>query len=150
MTSKNSNLSDSIFIQPLELKGYDFRMYVMDEILRIVPYDNNFPVEYDDVLNKEYTFDYPTEIMAIDCEMDGVPPPESDTVIRVSLINSNGGIVFDSLIYPEIAVTQSRTAIHGIKAKDYKNAPFFNEAEEILRKLCKGSLIIGHSVLTDL
>ena len=93
--------------------------------------------------------------MALDCEMDAGPDLQP-VLVRASLVNSEGQLVFDSLADPGV-VGQSHSFIHGIRPSDYSGAPSVEEVCAHLLQLCSGKygpaegcVIVGHSVEHDL
>jgi len=66
-----------------------------------------------------------TEFIAMDCEMEGGAFNEVDLLIRASLVDFRGNVIFDSLVKPPGKVQEKRSHIHGIEEEDYKEAPSF-------------------------
>lgn len=63
-----------------------------------------------------------TRVVAIDCEMVGVGPGGEDSILaRVSLVNHFGKCIYDKYVKPSEYVTDYRTAVSGIRAKDIVN-----------------------------
>ena len=59
--------------------------------------------------------------VAVDCEMD--QSDGKNYLCKVSIVAEDGTLLFDSLVNPEVTITYSLFAIHGIKAAWYKTAP---------------------------
>lgn len=56
-----------------------------------------------------------TEFIALDCEMEGAAFDQVDLLIRASLVDFRGNVVFDSLVKPPGKVSEKRSHIHGIE-----------------------------------
>lgn len=150
MKSNNYQQNGNIFYQKLSYGGKHMEMHVMDEMLDVSPWDKHRPMSQHSLLNYGYKFEGPTEFLAIDCEMEGVKSPYCDTVVRVSIVNQYGGIVLDTLVKPLHLVNQPRGAIHGIDQRDYKNAVDFKDVEDMVERLCRGRIVVGHSTIHDI
>ena len=57
----------------------------------------------------------------MDCEMVGTGPKGSQSILaRVSVVNQYGACVLDKYVTPREPVTDYRTFVSGIRAKDLK------------------------------
>ncbi|CAO1617020.1 unnamed protein product [Parajaminaea phylloscopi] len=93
----------------------------------------------------------PGQYVAIDCEMVGVGPKGSESVLaRVSIVNWHGHVLLDRFVRPMEKVTDYRTWVSGIRAKDLKGAPTLKEVQDEVSKLIKGRVLVGHAIQNDL
>ena len=93
----------------------------------------------------------PGSYIAIDCEMVGVGPRGSESVLaRVSIVNWHGYTLMDSFVKPREKVTDYRTWVSGIRPKDLVKAPPFQEVQTKVAELIKGKTIVGHAIHNDL
>jgi len=89
--------------------------------------------------------------IAIDCEMVGVGPDGTQSVLaRVSIVNFNGVMVLDKYVRPMERVTDFRTPISGITPKLLANAHDFKDVQREVAEILKDRIIIGHSIHYDL
>ncbi|KAK6531218.1 3'-5' exonuclease [Arthrobotrys megalospora] len=90
--------------------------------------------------------------IAIDCEMVGVGPPDHElsALARVSLVNYNGHCVLDTFVKPKERVTDWRTWVSGVSAKDMANAMTLEEAQKKVHDIIDGKILIGHAIHNDL
>jgi len=64
-----------------------------------------------------------TKILALDCEF--VKSSTKDLLARVSIVNSRGELVFDTLVNPEEYISDYITHITGITPEMLKDAPSY-------------------------
>ncbi|KAG0148763.1 hypothetical protein CROQUDRAFT_32672, partial [Cronartium quercuum f. sp. fusiforme G11] len=89
--------------------------------------------------------------LAIDCEMVGVGPNGSESVLaRVSIVNYYGTVIYDTYVSPKEKVTDYRTWVSGIKPEHLKDASPFEEVAAKVANLIKGKILIGHAITNDL
>ncbi|KAK6499757.1 3'-5' exonuclease [Arthrobotrys musiformis] len=90
--------------------------------------------------------------IAIDCEMVGVGPPDHElsALARVSLVNYNGHCVLDTFVKPKERVTDWRTWVSGVSAKDMAKAMTLEEAQKRVHEIIDGKILIGHAIHNDL
>ncbi|KAK6363511.1 3'-5' exonuclease [Orbilia blumenaviensis] len=90
--------------------------------------------------------------IAIDCEMVGVGPPDHElsALARVSLVNYNGHCVLDTFVRPKERVTDWRTWVSGVSAKDMAKAITLEEAQKKVHDIIDGKILIGHAIHNDL
>lgn len=90
--------------------------------------------------------------IAIDCEMVGVGPPDHElsALARVSLVNYNGHCVLDTFVKPKERVTDWRTWVSGVSAKDMAKAITLEEAQKKVHEIINGKILIGHAIHNDL
>ena len=93
-----------------------------------------------------------TNFAVVDLETTGLFPNGADRVIEVAVINMDSrGKIFNeycTLINPKRDV--SMTQIHGISARDVKNAPIFSEIAGDLLSLLAGAVFVAHNVNFDI
>lgn len=63
--------------------------------------------------------------MAVDCEMD--QSDHKNYVCKVTLVDESGAILLDTLVNPEVPITYSLYAIHGIRSEWLQTAPTLKE-----------------------
>jgi RNA exonuclease 4 len=79
------------------------------------------------------------------------PDPDKDSALaRVSIVNWNGDQVYDSFVVPKEKVTDWRTPISGVSAKDIKHARSLEEVQSDVAKILEGVVLVGHAVRNDL
>ncbi|KAL9180204.1 hypothetical protein ACHAXT_008174 [Thalassiosira profunda] len=97
--------------------------------------------------------------VAIDCEMcqtrDPVTGRTNDKALcRVSLVNAQdpNDVLLDTLVKPEWPVSDHRTWVNGISAKDLEDVKFtLKHAQQFLGMVCSDqTVIVGHAVHNDL
>ncbi len=92
-----------------------------------------------------------TRLLAIDCEMVGAGVGGSLSILaRVSIVNSNGAVVYDTYVSPTDRVTDWRTRFSGIRPHHVKDAPKKSEVVEKVRRLVAGRVLLGHAIHNDL
>lgn len=93
-----------------------------------------------------------TNFAVVDLETTGLFPNGADRVIEVAVINMDSrGKIFNeycTLINPKRDV--SMTQIHGISARDVKNAPIFSEIAGDLLSMLAGAVFVAHNVNFDI
>ena len=89
--------------------------------------------------------------IAVDCEMVGVGPRGSRSVLaRVSIVNWHGHVVLDRFVKPKELVTDYRTWVSGVRARDLRDAPSFEAVQKEVADLFRGRVVVGHAVDNDL
>ncbi|KAN0070342.1 Ribonuclease H-like domain containing protein [Elaphomyces granulatus] len=90
--------------------------------------------------------------VAIDCEMIGVGPnPDKESALaRVSIVNWNGDQVYDSFVRPKEKVTDWRTRVSGVSAKDMAYARSLEEVQRHVADIIEDTVLIGHAIKHDL
>lgn len=90
-------------------------------------------------------------MIAIDCEMvlceDG-----SETIVKVCAVDHNLEVILDNLVNPNKAISDFRTEITGISAKDLEGVTCsLKDIQKSLKKLLShGTILVGHSLHNDL
>ncbi|KAJ9057079.1 3'-5' exonuclease, partial [Entomophthora muscae] len=91
----------------------------------------------------------PSQLIAMDCEMVGSGPKGSISKLgRVSLVDYYGNVIYDTFVFQK-DVTDYRTWISGIEAKDLKNAPSFSDVQQKVKEHLQGHSVVGHSLMCD-
>lgn len=97
--------------------------------------------------------------IAIDCEMCETKDPVTGTtdtkaLCRISILNADNpsDVLLDTLVKPEWPVSDYRTWINGITAKDLENVQFtLRHAQMFMQSLCSDqTVVVGHAVHNDL
>lgn len=89
--------------------------------------------------------------VAIDCEMVGIGDGGKDNMLaRVSLVDENGSVVYDTFVKAQQHVTDYRTAVSGVRPHDMETGREFREVQETVYNNIKGKLLIGHALRNDL
>ncbi|KAF6774747.1 hypothetical protein AHF37_06456 [Paragonimus kellicotti] len=105
-------------------------------------------------LVKPSSFTGPTRRIAIDCEFVGVGyEGKENALARVSIVNQFGHLLLDAYVRPKERVTDYRTPYSGIRPADLRPggpARSFNDVHREVAKLCKGRILVGHSINNDL
>ncbi|KER21960.1 hypothetical protein T265_09832 [Opisthorchis viverrini] len=105
-------------------------------------------------LVKPSSFTGPTRRIAIDCEFVGVGYQGKDNALaRVSIVNQFGHVLLDTFVRPLERVTDYRTEFSGVRPGDLRPdgpARPFRAVHREVAKLCKGRILVGHSIRNDL
>lgn len=89
--------------------------------------------------------------VALDCEMVGAGYKGSRSVLaRVSVVNWYGHVVLDTFVRPKEVVTDYRTWVSGVRARDLRDAPSFEQVQQQVADILKGRVLVGHAVQNDL
>lgn len=89
--------------------------------------------------------------IAIDCEMVGLGPQGRENALaRVSVVNYHGHIILDTFVTPRETVTDYRTWISGIRARDLHGAPRFADIQAQVSKMVEGRTVVGHAIENDM
>ncbi|KAK1751970.1 ribonuclease H-like domain-containing protein [Echria macrotheca] len=93
----------------------------------------------------------PGKYLAIDCEMVGIGPGGHESVLaRISLVDFHGRQLYDSFVRPRERVTDWRTSVSGVSARDMGRAREFDEVQGVVAELLRGRILVGHDVKHDL
>jgi RNA exonuclease 4 len=92
-----------------------------------------------------------TQFIALDCEMVGGGYKGCHSLLaRVSIVNSHGHVLYDTFVKPQEPVTDYRTFVSGVRARDLKNAPSFTSVQRQVAEMTDGKIIVGHALDNDL
>lgn len=98
-------------------------------------------------------------VIAIDCEMCETADPvtgakDTNSLVRFSVINGfkPTEVLLDTLVAPNMPITEIRSHIHGITEEQLKTTNFtLRQAQAFLYQNCsEDTIIVGHSVHNDL
>ncbi|GMM35061.1 putative 3'-5' exonuclease [Saccharomycopsis crataegensis] len=90
------------------------------------------------------------KFLAMDCEFVGVGKLRESALARVSLVNYHGHVVLDEYVRPEERVTDWRTWVSGVTPYHMRKAITFKEAQEKVKVLLEGRILVGHAIQNDL
>jgi DNA polymerase III epsilon subunit-like protein len=86
--------------------------------------------------------------VAIDCEMD--QSHGKNYICKISIVDEDGQILFDTLVNPEVEITYSLYRIHGIRSEWLNNAPTLPLVKDHVTKVFGNCIFVGHGVRHDL
>ncbi|KII74729.1 RNA exonuclease 4 [Thelohanellus kitauei] len=90
-------------------------------------------------------------LLALDTEMVGTGLSTEENMLgRVSIVDYNGDVVYDTYVSPTEPITDYRTKYSGITPESLIGAPSYTEVQYRVAELIKGKIIIGHSINNDL
>ncbi|GAQ83801.1 hypothetical protein KFL_001620210 [Klebsormidium nitens] len=94
----------------------------------------------------------PTKVVAMDCEMVGVGDDGVRSILaRVCLVNAHGNVLYDKHVQPLERVTDYRTHVSGVRAKDLKKtAEEFFQVQKEVAALLKDRIVVGHALQNDM
>lgn len=101
----------------------------------------------------ELTDEEKAQYIALDAEMVGVGPLGTiSRLARVSLVNYDGETIYDTMVKVDEPVTDYRTFVSGITAKDLESesALPFIEVHQQVSSLINNKIIVGHGLKNDL
>uniref|UniRef100_A0A023GIS1 RNA exonuclease 4 n=1 Tax=Amblyomma triste TaxID=251400 RepID=A0A023GIS1_AMBTT len=102
-------------------------------------------------LEKKGTYNKPTRVVAMDCEMVGVGHEGKDSVLaRVSLVNVMGHCIYDKFVKPTEEVVDYRTAVSGVRPGDIEKGEEFATVQKEVSEILNGRILVGHAVHHDL
>lgn len=84
--------------------------------------------------------------------MVGVGPDKTSALARVSLVDSEGKVVYDTFVQPaggKHAVTDCRTWVSGVTPSDLDNAPEFERVQGEVSNIIRDKYVIGHALIND-
>jgi RNA exonuclease 4 len=91
--------------------------------------------------------------LALDCEMVGVGEGGFKSALaRVSIVDYNNAIVFDTYVKVSEPVTDYRTFVSGVRPEHIESdlAMEFKRCQEIVKKLLHGKILVGHALKNDM
>lgn len=96
---------------------------------------------------------HPDHVVSLDCEMVGVGPFGSRSVLaRVSLVDWFGKPIFDSFVKVEERVTDYRTFVSGVRPGDLDgpHALDFGKCRATVQQILSNKILVGHALSNDL
>ena len=102
---------------------------------------------------QEISLDEQAKYLALDCEMVGVGEGGFQSALaRVSIVDYNYAIVFDTYVKVNEPVTDYRTFVSGIREEHLQSdlAMEFSQCQSIVKKIIGGKILIGHALKNDL
>lgn len=98
--------------------------------------------------------EYKSKYVALDCEMVGIGTDGKQSALaRVSLTNWDGDVVLDTFVQVPARVTDFRTHVSGVTARDIhtnRGAMEVGECRKTVAKLLKDKILVGHALHNDL
>lgn len=95
-----------------------------------------------------------TRVVALDCEMVGVGPDgKNNALARVSVVNYNGDVLYDTFVKPGEKVTDYRTQWSGVREEDVgpnSKAVDAYDVQKVVGELMRGRIVVGHAIKNDL
>lgn len=95
-----------------------------------------------------------SKYLALDCEMVGIGSGGKQSALaRVSLVDWNGSVVMDTFVKVPSRVTDFRTFVSGVRARDISDksdAMDENECRAKVAALLKNKVLVGHALKNDL
>jgi RNA exonuclease 4 len=93
--------------------------------------------------------------IALDCEMVGIGPDGTKSALaRVSIVNWDGAVVLDTFVRVPERVTDFRTKVSGVRAKDIAikniNAMNHDEVRLAVGNILQNKILVGHALKNDL
>ena len=93
------------------------------------------------------------KIVGMDCEMvhaDVGDNRKSRILARVSIVNQQGEVLYDTFVAPTGLVTDYVTEVSGVRPQDLENAPNFSEVRAKVAEIIKDCILVGHGLHHDL
>ena len=70
-------------------------------------------------------------------------------IVQIAVINSTGGVLLDTMVNPQCAISEEAQAIHGITAEMVADAPTFADLEPKLIELLSGRRVAVYNAAFD-
>jgi len=105
-----------------------------------------------DVLAAELTAEEKARYVALDAEMVGIGPGGFySRLARISLVNWEGEVIYDTHVQVVEKVTDYRTFVSGITEEDLlsDDVASFDEAQSRVAELLQGKVVVGHGLKND-
>lgn len=84
---------------------------------------------------------------ALDTETTGLGP--YDVVVEVALVGGDGSLLFESLVAPARPVTAKATAVHGLSARHFVDAPSWPTLWPSLQRLLRRHTLVAWNAAFD-
>ncbi|MCG3461562.1 3'-5' exonuclease [Xenorhabdus bovienii] len=88
------------------------------------------------------------DIVILDTETTGLK--SDDEIIEISIINTYGDVLLDTLIKPQKKIPLDAIKIHGITNEDVQNAPTWSEIYKKYKEIVKGKTVIIYNKSYDI
>lgn len=99
------------------------------------------------------TDEYKSRYLALDCEMVGIGTDgKKSALARVSIVDWNGKVVLDTFVQVPTRVTDFRTFVSGVTAKDIQKgsgAMKESECREKVANILRHKVLVGHALKND-
>eukprot|EP00551_Chaetoceros_affinis_P020639 CAMPEP_0203721962 /NCGR_PEP_ID=MMETSP0092-20131115/5282_1 /ASSEMBLY_ACC=CAM_ASM_001090 /TAXON_ID=426623 /ORGANISM="Chaetoceros affinis, Strain CCMP159" /LENGTH=302 /DNA_ID=CAMNT_0050601975 /DNA_START=70 /DNA_END=978 /DNA_ORIENTATION=- len=102
---------------------------------------------------QEISLEEQGKYLALDCEMVGVGEGGYKSALaRVSIVDYNNAVLFDTYVKVSEPVTDYRTFVSGIREEHLQSdlAMDFAQCQSIVKKLLHGKILIGHALKNDM
>lgn len=73
-----------------------------------------------------------------------------DRIVEISLVGSQGEILFQSLVNPGMRIPAAARRVHGITDDMVRHAPTWRAIEDKVASLVRGKELVGHNISYDL
>ena len=74
----------------------------------------------------------------------------TDRVIELGIIDLDGNVLFDNLIYTDAPISYEAYKVHGIKKEDLTGKPSIEDLKTNLNSILKDKIIIGYNIQFDI
>mmetsp|Transcript_20054 Transcript_20054/g.29490 ORF Transcript_20054/g.29490 Transcript_20054/m.29490 type:complete len:370 (+) Transcript_20054:77-1186(+) len=120
------------------------------EVAKKVEEEEKKRKKYEDSISEEEKAKY----VALDCEMVGIGAGGKQSALaRVSVTDWNDNVIIDTFVQVPDRVTDFRTWVSGVRAKDIKmtnrNAMELNACRRKVGEILKNKILVGHSLKND-
>ncbi|MES1904671.1 MAG: REX4, RNA exonuclease 4, partial [Paramarteilia canceri] len=89
--------------------------------------------------------------IAIDCEMVGSGTKGRNSMLaRVSIVDEDDKILYDSFVRPTETITDYRTRYSGVKPSSMDRAKSFSRVQKKVATIIEGRILVGHDISNDL
>ena len=69
---------------------------------------------------------------------------------RASLVDGTGKVIYDEFVKATEKVSDYRTHVSGVRAKDMRKGVQFKKCQRDVANLLKGRILVGHALHNDL
>ena len=114
--------------------------------VRNAPLQGTFIIQRQETISSAKASQY----VALDCEMVGVGPDSSRSVLaRISIVNYFGSVLYDEYVRPVERITDFRTKLTGITPTHLRDAKPLTDVLVEVDAIIKDKIIIGHGLEND-